>query len=203
MTLCAPIRILLAIAFLSAGPLCAAVIAFDGGYRVTYGIDMSPGTSNFSDITSVFILETDGTHYVLDRGSPISGSGITTLSHVTAFAPTSAIVAGIGYGTPGVGDGVDHIYMLVDRAFADSIVGTRWSAIFPGMAPASGTASSSTSWPRPMRAMRAHWMPFAVFFRWMPGMRGSIRAALLRCPNSRSRPARLAAAFPNLRRSCC
>jgi hypothetical protein len=42
------------------------------------------------------------------------------------------LIAGIGRGVAGIGDGQDHIYMVVNDAFAESIVGSPWSAIFPG-----------------------------------------------------------------------
>ncbi len=99
---------------------------------VTYGINMDPGTSNGSDITSVFIFESNGAQLSVDGGFVIAGHGVTHLTHSTPFAPTSALIAGIGRGTSGVGDGEDHIYMIVNDAFAHASVGLAWSQVFPG-----------------------------------------------------------------------
>ncbi len=100
--------------------------------QVSYGINMSPGTSNGSDITDVFIFESNGGQLSVDQGFVIAGRGVSYLTHTSPFAPTSALIAGIGRGVAGIGDGQDHIYMVVNDAFAESIVGTPWSAIFPG-----------------------------------------------------------------------
>lgn len=102
------------------------------GYTVSYGINMTPGTSNGNDITSVFILESNGVQLNVDYGFTIPGTGLSSLTHTIPFAPTSALIAGIGRGIPGVGDGQDHIYLVVNNAFADSIVGLLWSEVFPG-----------------------------------------------------------------------
>ena len=101
-------------------------------YPVSYGINMTPGTSNGSDITNVFIFETNGVEVNVDSGFVIAGTGVTHLTHTSSFAPTSALIAGIGQGIPGVGDESDHIYLIVNNAFADSSVGLRWSEVFPG-----------------------------------------------------------------------
>lgn len=100
--------------------------------EVSYGIDMSPGTSNGNDITNVFIFESNGAQFSVDHGFVIRGSGVSRLTHTSPFAPTSTLIAGIGRGIAGVGDGQDHIYMIVNDDFAESIVGTPWSQLFPG-----------------------------------------------------------------------
>jgi hypothetical protein len=100
--------------------------------EVSYGIDMSPGTSNGNDITNVFIFESNGAQFSVDHGFVIPGLGVSRLTHTSPFAPTSALIAGIGRGIPGIGDGKDHIYLIVNNAFADSIVGSLWSEVFPG-----------------------------------------------------------------------
>ena len=110
----------------------AGAVPVGGGYQVSYGINMTPGTSNANDITSVFIFESNGAQFNVDYGFTIPGIGASTLTHTSSFAPTSALIAGIGRGIPGVGDGQDHIYMIVNNAFAESIVGSLWSEVFPG-----------------------------------------------------------------------
>jgi hypothetical protein len=110
----------------------AGVVATPAGYEVSYTVSMLPGTSNAGDIESVFIFETDGSRFNVDRGFDISGRGVTNLVHVAPFAPRSTLIAGIGRGIPGIGDGLDHIYLVVNEEFADSIVGYKWSEVFPG-----------------------------------------------------------------------
>ena len=110
----------------------AGVVAVDGGYQVSYGINMTPGTSSANDITNVFIFESDGAQLDVDYAFTIPGTGVSSLSHVIPFAPTSALIVGIDQGISGVGDGLDHIYMIVNNAFAESIVGFYWRDVFPG-----------------------------------------------------------------------
>jgi len=110
----------------------AGAVPVGGGYQVSYGINMTPGTSNANDITSVFIFESNGAQFNVDYGFTIPGIGVSSLTHTSSFAPTSALIAGIGRGIPGVGDGQDHIYMIVNNAFAESIVGLFWRDVFPG-----------------------------------------------------------------------
>ena len=110
----------------------ADVIPITGGYQVSYAINMSPGTSNENDISNVFVFETDGTQVDVEYGFTIPGIGVSTLTHTTSFAPTSSLLIGTGRGIPGVGDGKDHIFMVVNNAFAGSIIGFKWSETFPG-----------------------------------------------------------------------
>jgi hypothetical protein len=114
-------------------PATASVIPVGAGYEVSYGIDMTPGTSNGSNVGSVFIFEWDGSsHLNVDSGFTIAGTGTSVLRHVVPFAPTSSLIFGVGLGVPGVGDGKDHIYAVVNEAFAEDAVGLRWSQVFPG-----------------------------------------------------------------------
>lgn len=101
-------------------------------YQVSYGINMTPGTSNGNDITNVFIFETNGVAVNVDSGFVIAGTGVSYLTHTSSFAPTSTLIAGIGLGIPGVGDGSDHVYLIVNNAFAESSVGLFWREVFPG-----------------------------------------------------------------------
>ena len=101
-------------------------------YQVSYGFNMTPGTSSGSDITNVFIFETNGATITVDSGFDIAGTGVSYLTHTSSFAPTSALIAGMVLGTPGVGDGIDHVYLVVNNAFAESSVGLLWREVFPG-----------------------------------------------------------------------
>jgi hypothetical protein len=123
---------LLAFGLAMAPAASASVMAVGSGYQVGYEIDMTPGTSNGSDIGSLFIFEWNGSQLNVDSGFTVAGTGHSSLSHVISFAPSAAVIFGVGLGIPGVGDGKDHIYLMVNDAFADSAVGLRWSQVFPG-----------------------------------------------------------------------
>jgi hypothetical protein len=113
----------------------ATVIAGAGGYEVSYGIDMTPGSSNGNDIQGVIIFEWTDTRFNVDRTFTYDGQGQTVLSHWLDFAPTSALLIGYSLGTPGNGDGLNHIYTLSSQAFASSVIGLKWSQAFPGLTP--------------------------------------------------------------------
>ncbi len=113
----------------------ATVIAVAGGYEVTYGIDMTPGSSNGSDIQNTFIFEWDDSNFNVDYAYTIGGQGNTYISHIIGFAPTSALLIGYGAGIPGVGDEKDHLYTITSSAFAESVFGVKWSVAFPGVTP--------------------------------------------------------------------
>jgi hypothetical protein len=101
-------------------------------YQVSYGINMTPGTSSGNDITNVFIFETNGAQLNVDSGFVIAGTGVSYLTHTSPFAPTSTLIAGMALGIPGVGDGIDHVYLVVNTPFAESSVGLLWRDVFPG-----------------------------------------------------------------------
>lgn len=116
----------------------AGVIPVSGGYEVSYEIDMNSGSSNGSDIESVFIFEWDDTSFTNFSAMPggdIAGTGITYLSHVIDFEPTFALIMGYGAGILGVGDEKDHVYTVTNSSFADSVLGIKWSVVFPGVTP--------------------------------------------------------------------
>ena len=99
---------------------------------VSYEINMSPGSLNASSISNVAILETDGTHFNVDYGFSFAALGTTTLTHTVSFVPTSSLIVGTSYGSSGLGDEKDHIFMIVNSQFMSSIIGDPWSVIFPG-----------------------------------------------------------------------
>ena len=113
-------------------PLQASVIPVDSGFEVSYGINMSPGTSNGGDIEKMFLFEWNDSQFNVDYSYSVASSGNTFLSHVIPFAPTSALAVGYVPGITGIGDGKDHIYMITNDLFAANVIGLRWSEIFPG-----------------------------------------------------------------------
>ncbi len=114
------------------------------GYQVSYAVNMDPSSSNGGDIQNVFIFEWDTYgNFSLDNPYTIAGSGLTTLTHTIAFTPTSALLIGYGLGIPGVGDEKDHVYTVTNSAFADSVLGIKWSVVFPGESPETRVSHSA------------------------------------------------------------
>ena len=111
----------------------AGLISVAGGYEVTYGIDMDPGSSNGSDIQNTFIFEWDDSEFSVDFAYTIAGQGKTYISHTLDFAPTSALLIGYGAGIEGIGDGKDHVYTITSSVFAGTVGGLKWSEAFPGV----------------------------------------------------------------------
>jgi hypothetical protein len=122
----------------------ASVIPVAGGYEVSYGFNMNPGTSNGSDIQDTFIFEWDSNgNFSVDYAYTIAGSGQTNLTHTIDFAPTSALLLGYGLGIAGVGDEKDHVYTVTNSTFANSVLGIKWSVVFPGESPQTRVSHSA------------------------------------------------------------
>ena len=113
----------------------ASVVSVADGYEVSYGINMNPGSSNGGDIQNTFIFEWDDNYFNVDYAYTIAGRGNTYISHTLHFAPTSALLIGYGEGIEGIGDEKDHVYTITSSAFADTVVGVKWSEAFPGVPP--------------------------------------------------------------------
>jgi hypothetical protein len=125
--------------------LASATVTPDaGGYRVSYSIDLSSGTSNGSDINDILIFEWNAAGaFSVEPGSAVAGRGRTVLSHVIGFEPTAALVVGWGAAIPGVGDEKDHIFTLVSSSAATEFTGKNWSEAFPGIPPVPRTGHSA------------------------------------------------------------
>jgi hypothetical protein len=116
----------------------ATVTSVESGYEVRYEISMDPPTSNGSPITNTFIFEWDDSNYSnfnVDYAYTIADHGTSTISHTIDFSPTSALLIGYAEGIEGIGDEKDHIYTITNTTFADSTLGMKWSAAFPGVTP--------------------------------------------------------------------
>jgi hypothetical protein len=133
----------LVFAALFSSVVSAAVTATPTGFRISYDINLSKGTSNGSDIQDTLIFEwNDAGDFSVTSGSTIAGRGRTVLDHVIDFEPTAALVMGWGAAVPGVGDEKDHIFTLVRAGFAEAVTGLKWSAAFPGVPPLPRTGHS-------------------------------------------------------------
>ena len=110
----------------------AGVVATAGGYEVSYDISINR-TLNGNPVTSMVILETDGSAFSAAYGFGAAASGSTLLSHTIAFRPTSALVIGLDLATPHVGDGKTHLVILMDSDFTATLDGKKFSEAFPAI----------------------------------------------------------------------
>lgn len=104
---------------------------------MSYEINMDPPTSNGSPIQNMFIFEWDDNfnNFNVDYAYTVAAQGTTTISHTIDFEPTSALMIGYGEGIEGIGDGKDHVYTITNSTFAESVLGIKWSVVFPGVSP--------------------------------------------------------------------
>jgi hypothetical protein len=113
----------------------AGVIMGPTGYEVSYNINLGDGTPTGGDILNTFIFEwDDNSNRAVDYTFEIAGSGSTTLSHITSFLPTHALVIGYLDSLAGVGDEKRHLYTLIDNDYSNyitnNLLGTKFSTIF-------------------------------------------------------------------------
>ncbi len=111
--------LLLTSAFLSiAVAVQASVIPIGGGgYEVNYDFDLKRGTLYGSDITDIFIFETDGTQVNVDYTFSAAAKGPSTISHEISFDPTLALVLGLDLAP--LDSGLkDHLVVFMDNDFA-------------------------------------------------------------------------------------
>jgi len=132
MSMLARMSLAFALLLAAVAPARAGVSAVPGGYQVSYAMNLA-GTLNGNPVTSLFILETDGTNVSADFGFTAAATGPTTLSHTIGFLPTQALLIGLDEAVPGLGDGKTHLVVGMDAAFAQANVGRLFSAVFPGV----------------------------------------------------------------------
>jgi hypothetical protein len=113
-------------------PAQALVTATADGYDVSYQLNLS-GTLNGSPVTNMLILETDGIQVNAEFGFLAAPSGTTSLNHTIDFLPTSALVIGLDLAVAGVGDGKDHLVILMDGNYAEAHEGELFSQFFPAI----------------------------------------------------------------------
>ena len=128
--------LLLTSAFLSIAVAVEASIIplIGGGFEVNYDFDLKRGTLHGSDITDIFIFETDGTQVNVDYTFSAAAMGPSTISHEILFAPTLALVLGLDLAPldPGL---KDHLVVFMDNDFAaDALTKAKFSEVFPTVA---------------------------------------------------------------------
>lgn len=118
---------------LQAGAANADVTANASDFTVSYSTTLQPGTLNQNPITSLYVLESDGTQISIEHAPSIAGSGPVTVTHTLPFRPTAALLIGLDLTSLGLSDGKTHIVMFMDPDFADSISGFRLSEAVPAV----------------------------------------------------------------------
>ena len=68
----------------------------DGAFEINYEFDLKRGTLYGSDVTDIFILETDGTQVKTYYTFSAAAKGPSTITHVNnLFEPTLALLLGL------------------------------------------------------------------------------------------------------------
>jgi hypothetical protein len=128
---------LLVLAVLSALPFAAPVEASP----VSYAGQLH--TSKLLPVTNVLILEQDpsGTVHGTVYGSEVSGNGQAVINHNPPFTPVRSLIVGITDGLTPEGAEKTQIIMFLNKSFAASIAGVKWSDVFPGSSHSGAVAS--------------------------------------------------------------
>lgn len=111
----------------------ASVISLaDGLFEVNYEFELK-STLHGSNITSIIILETDGTQVSADYAFSAPSSGFSTISHVSLFDPTLSLVLGLDL-APADSGLKDHLVVFMDNDFADyTLTKAKFSEVFPAI----------------------------------------------------------------------
>lgn len=114
----------------------ASVIDLGGGsFEINYAFDLQRGTLYGSDITDIFILETNGTDVFIDSIFSAAAKGPSTISHVNSlFEPTLALLLGLDLPPPDSGF-KDHLVVFMDNDFynASTSPDSKFSDFFPAI----------------------------------------------------------------------
>ncbi len=99
---------------------------------VTYAAELH--TSKLNPVTNVLILEQDqsGTVHGTVYGANVPGNGQAVISHNPVFVPVRSLIIGITAGLDPNGADKTEIIMFLNKTFAASIKGVKWSNVFPG-----------------------------------------------------------------------
>ena len=112
----------------------ASVIDLGGGsFKINYAFDLQKGTLYGSDITDIFILETDGRDVFIDSIFSAAAKGPSTISHVNSFfKPTLALLLGLDRAPS---EGLkDHVIVFMDNDFASyALTKSKFSEVFPAV----------------------------------------------------------------------
>lgn len=99
---------------------------------ITYDLNLK-STLYGSDITDIFIFETDGNQVSVDYTFTVASQGPSTISHEVSFDPTLSLVLGLDLAP--IDSGLkDHLVVFMNYDFAaDALTKAKFSEVFPGV----------------------------------------------------------------------
>lgn len=102
------------------------------GETISYPANLH--TSKGNPVYEILILEADATQQVhaTPYASPVSGQGLSAISHDVSFAPVKSLIIGLTEGRDAAGNDKTQIVMFLDPAFAAAHAGQPFSSIFVG-----------------------------------------------------------------------
>src|SRR3712207_3115506 len=115
--------------------LLVAAIAAEPAFAqttTTYSLNLNPGTSNGQNVTNIMIFESSagGSQLSIDYGGApnaysIAGSGLSFLTHQSAFTPAMSLIVGLT-------QAVDKVSLVIfmNETFAASAAGQNFSSVF-------------------------------------------------------------------------
>ena len=99
---------------------------------VSYAANLT--TTKQLPVTNILILEQDdvGVVHASTYKSSVPGDGFATIIHNPDFKPVRSLIIGITDGLTPEGEDKTQIIVFLDKNFASSIQGKKWSLAFPG-----------------------------------------------------------------------
>ena len=97
---------------------------------VDYTLNMGPGGSNKTDVTSIAVFQSNGSQLDLSFIPSIAGFGTTLISVASPFTPTFSLLIGIS--EPAGPSGRRHLIGFVSQSFANDFTGIKFSEAFLG-----------------------------------------------------------------------
>src|SRR4051794_35533186 len=122
-----PVSFIASIAFCFIALLTAPSLS-RADVMTSYSLNLNPGTQTGNPVTDIMIFEAnaDGSQLFIDyAGYTISGSGISTLTHTSAFDPAMSLIVGI---TQQVGR--LSLVFFTNNAFAANAAGRNFNPNF-------------------------------------------------------------------------
>ncbi len=103
---------------------------FASPITIDYTLNMGPGGSNKTDVTSIAVFQSNGSQLDLSFIPSIPGIGTSVVSVNAPFTPTFSLLIGIS--EPADSTGRRHLIAFVNDTFLDTYAGLRFSGIFVG-----------------------------------------------------------------------
>ena len=118
--------------------LSIAVIALSGVFcmnanaiTINYNLNLK-STLYGSDITDIFIFETDGSQINVDYTFSAAAQGPSTITHDISFNPTLSLVLGLDLAP--LDSGLkDHLVVFMNYEFGAFAIGKKFSEVFPAI----------------------------------------------------------------------